>query len=679
MSAVDTTAADQTLNQTLLCQGSEKLGQFFEKLDTLRNDIEAQGKAVDPTMSRQFTNLARKIDKFEASVTLVGQVKAGKTALTNVLSGNVALLPSDVNPWTSVVTSVHLNARAASSRTRAAFKFFDDSEWDAMVKGGGRLGELARRAGSEDDLEKLRQQVAEMRQTARERLGGKFEALLGKTHKYGYVDAELMERYVCLGDPDELEENPTSQQGRFSDLTKSADIWLDIPEFKGALMIRDTPGVNDTFMVREQITIRALRGSKICVVVLSANEALNTTDLALVRLISNYDDRQVILFVNRIDELPHPGTQVPEILGSIRTTLRSYPSLKDVTVVFGSARWAEMALTSDYSGMDEEAVAALADWSKNSGFARERNRDSFVWKLSGIPTLMEAVSDCIVDQYGQRHLEKVEAALQNLTADLETKDALAEMAQTAQPMVNLDVPKLRRDVGDMRKEISAELDALMTDLRDREFLPVLDQIKQAHVEEARQELLAAFVDKSAQEEWVYDAAPLRGRLRRAYEEFGESISRKVAAQYEDAAARFTTIYQDRLGIEIADFAFNAPPAPDVPPPVVLGKTIAIDLSSNWWGRWWQRRRNIKTNAEDYATLVDAEIQTMIDDLCNSQVDDLFADFRAVLDKFLDERCSAIFEFVCMAPMLASKTVSKTTRAADFKALYRRALDLTAVE
>ena len=53
------------------------------------------------------------------------------------------------------------------------------------------------------------------------------------------------------------------------------------------LCIRDTPGVNDTFMIREQITIRAIRESRICVVVLAAHQALSSVDLGV-----DPDDRE---------------------------------------------------------------------------------------------------------------------------------------------------------------------------------------------------------------------------------------------------------------------------------------------------------------------------------------------------------------------------------------------------
>ncbi len=531
----DTANPERRLNKHLLSQGTENLRNFFTTMDTLRAEIKAWSKDVDPSISRQLIALNRKIDSFEASVTLFGQVKAGKTSLTNVLSGNVALLPSDINPWTSVVTSVHMNARNANTKIRAAFKFFEDSEWDTMIKGGGRLGELADRAGADEDLERLRTQIEEMRETARQRLSGKFEALLGKTHRYGYVDAELMERYVCLGDPEEILDNPESQQGRFSDLVKSADIWLDVPQLGGSLLVRDTPGVNDTFLVREQITIQALRQSKVCVVVLSAHEALNTTDLALLRLISNYEKRQIVIFVNRIDELLRPSEQVPEIQKSIRMTLKSYQSLKDVSVLFGSALWAEMALTGDYSGLDEEATAAIDDWSENCGVEHEPDRDSFVWKLSGIPALMQTVNDCIIETDGYRHLKEIEVTLKNIAGEIAAKEALSRNAKVAEKMVGIDVPALRKVLADITKSATEALEVELAQFRDRRLLPALGEVKFNHVERARSAILEHLRQKPSDEAWEFDAKSLRTDLRSKYDKFAGDAHKNVQAIYLAAA------------------------------------------------------------------------------------------------------------------------------------------------
>ncbi len=70
----DTANPERRLNKHLLSQGTENLRNFFATMDTLRAEINAWSKDVDPTISRQLIALNRKIDSFEASVTLFGQV-----------------------------------------------------------------------------------------------------------------------------------------------------------------------------------------------------------------------------------------------------------------------------------------------------------------------------------------------------------------------------------------------------------------------------------------------------------------------------------------------------------------------------------------------------------------------------------------------------------------------------
>jgi hypothetical protein len=131
---------------------------------------------------------------------MIGQVKAGKTSLVNAMVGRPGLLPADINPWTSVITSLHVSPRIRESAQHAKFSFFSEEEWSNLLNRGGRVGELARRAGADKELETVRAQLEEMREKSRQRLGKSFELLLGQQHDYGYVDPELVERYVCLGD-----------------------------------------------------------------------------------------------------------------------------------------------------------------------------------------------------------------------------------------------------------------------------------------------------------------------------------------------------------------------------------------------------------------------------------------------------------------------------------------------
>ncbi|MEO0990369.1 MAG: dynamin family protein, partial [Pseudomonadota bacterium] len=212
--------------------GLEGFGAFVEKLDSLRGSLAILEDLGDATTAKAARRLSGQIDDFEPSVTMIGQVKAGKTSLVNAMVRWPGLLPADVNPWTSVVTSLHVKTAPQEPETKAVFRFFEAEEWGRLLDSGGRIGELASRAGAEEEIEKIRSQIEKMRQKSQSRLGRKFELLLGQDHSYGYFDNDLIERYVCLGDDFlDAEEGVSETQGRFADITRSADLSFHRPGF----------------------------------------------------------------------------------------------------------------------------------------------------------------------------------------------------------------------------------------------------------------------------------------------------------------------------------------------------------------------------------------------------------------------------------------------------------------
>ena len=355
-------AKSEAGNARLLTRGFEGLNPYLKKSLELRQALVRLGKIGDKATNRAARKLHHQLKHAEPSITMIGQVKAGKTSLVNAMVGIPDLLPADVNPWTSVVTSLHLNPHTAPEDNRASFRFFDMEEWSRLLDRGGRIGELASRAGAEEELEKVREQVVEMREKSRKRLGDKFEMLLGQQHDYNYFDGDLIERYVCLGDDFEEDFETSQAQGRFADITKSAELFIHRPDLPMPLCVRDTPGVNDTFMIREQITIRAIRESRLCVVVLAAHQALSSVDLALIRMIANVKSREVIIVVNRVDELSDPVNQIPEIRDSIQKTLIEHDGPKGAEIIFTSAFCGNAALTGRTDALDAKTKAALVQW-----------------------------------------------------------------------------------------------------------------------------------------------------------------------------------------------------------------------------------------------------------------------------------------------------------------------------
>ena len=95
--------------EQLLAIGTEKLGTLKDERTSLAEVISGLLSAADDRARDKLRALEGELHAHSATITVVGQVKAGKTSVINMIVGKPGFLPSDVNPWTSVVTTVHVN------------------------------------------------------------------------------------------------------------------------------------------------------------------------------------------------------------------------------------------------------------------------------------------------------------------------------------------------------------------------------------------------------------------------------------------------------------------------------------------------------------------------------------------------------------------------------------------
>ncbi|MGR3540364.1 MAG: dynamin family protein [Hasllibacter sp.] len=589
-------------------------------MDDVLQDLAAIGGRE---IERGVDQLRHEMDRFAPAVTMIGQVKAGKTMLANALAGRPGLLPSDVNPWTSVVTSLHLNHPRPEGAPRAAFRFFDEGEWDRLMTNGGRIGELALRAGAEDEAEELRRQVAEMREKAMARLGRKFELMLGQTHHYEAFDEALVKRYVCMGD--EYDERAQREgQGRFADITRSADLWLDAPFMPVPLTIRDTPGVNDTFMMREQITVKALRDSRTCVVVLSAHQALNTTDMGLIRLISNMRSRDVILFVNRIDELSDPAAQIPEIEASLTATLADRIEGETPEIVFGSAYWAEAVLSGTADGLDAasaRALAALAE-GRAAGGPPAPQGPELVWALSGLPALFEGIGRRLEDGPWQTALDRAASRAGNHVMNLRALSSRATLREEG-AATREDIPAgeaarlLDAAEATALDAMSAGLDGILAKFESR-----VEQVHESFLDRALAELLGHLEERGEGAVWSYSPDGLRLLIRSAHHVMRRRVLKAAEGACFDLAGELAALQARIFAIEADDFALMVPPMADLPQPIMLAQTIALDLKTSWWKSWWGRRRGYDAFAADFRELIAAETAPIVEELTGAHLSEI---------------------------------------------------------
>ncbi|CAM9926384.1 unnamed protein product, partial [Chrysoparadoxa australica] len=591
------------------------LGALATRLGALDEAMIELAGCGEESIAHQARELRRQLRGFEPSVTLIGQVKAGKTTLVNALTGWPDLLPADVNPWTSVVTSLHMQPQMRRQDRRSAFRFFTNDEWDNLIRQGGRVGEIAARAGAEDELEKVRAQLDEMREKSKARLGRKFQMLLGQTHNYETFDKELIQRYVCLGDDFWEEADGSPDQGRFADITKSADLWFAGPDLPLPLCLRDTPGVNDTFMIREQITINALRGSRLCVVVLSAQQALSSVDLGLIRLISNVKAREVIIFVNRIDELADPVQAVPQIRASIVETLRKFDGPQEAEILFGSGFWAHHAVADSFAELGADSAKALVSWAEThvTGALAQLTPREIIWHLSGLRALGDAISDRIDKGPGARLEESLGVALGNLRTGLAARTQQDTSANAGPRHLQITPQDLVQQFDQIEDRAHAALESGL-DKVHRSFAGRTDNARRAFLGRATGSLIKHLEQFGEDEIWTYDPSGLRMLLRSAYKVFAQGAGKTGTDVLTNAANDISALYHHAFGLASDGPAIAPPPLPTVPAPIGLGQTIALDLRGSWWARFWRRQRGYEAFSEDFARLIHEETKPVVETL-----------------------------------------------------------------
>ncbi len=617
------------------------LAPFLAEREEVLDLLDRLAQSGDPATRAAAARDRERLYAFEPSVTMIGQVKAGKTTLVNAMIGAPGLLPADVNPWTSVVTSLHLGPRAGQAGRAARFTFFDPEDWERLTRKGGRVGELAARSGAEEEAEKVRRQIEAMREKTRARLGRRFEMLLGTSHEYGAFDARLIERYVCLGDDfleDDADADADADQGRFADVTKAAELWLPREGWPVGLCLRDTPGVNDTFLMREQITIRAIRESRLCVVVLSAHQALSSVDMALIRLISNVRSREVIVFVNRIDELSDPAAQIPEIEKAIRDSLAGQKGLETVEILFGSAQWATLALTGELSALHEEAADILLAYAEHAlpEMEREIGPLELVWQLSGVPALYRALWARIAEGPARERLQQVARSAMNLAIGHRAAQEADPARLAAEGGAALDPAALAADLDTLEHSVLARFDGALAGALE-EVGHRLERSHRSFLDRATAELVRHLELYGEDAPWSYDPTGLRLLLRSGYQVFVRQVRKAGEEAGEAAAAGAAALYAAALGRGPETFRVQPPGLPRAAPPVLLGQTIALDLHGTWWRRWWSRRRGYAAFAPDFYAMIEAETQPMLTDLAESHCAPAGAAVRDALRGFFSDQ------------------------------------------
>jgi signal recognition particle receptor subunit beta len=606
-------------------------------LDTIRTDLMVWGRQLNELVDGPAQMLIQDGQQVLADlvcrIAVIGQVKAGKSSFVNALVGRPGFLPTDVNPWTTVVTNLHFNCASAPQGVEGAFRFFDPDEWKSIAEGGGRIRELTERLVPGFTSDALSRYLEAMRRRAQQRLGPDFAKLLGTTHTFPRLDRNILEQYVCAGSS-----RASDGPGQYADITKTADIYFRSNEFGFPTVLIDTPGTNDPFLVRDEITRRSLDGADFHIVVLTARQPLSTADVALFRILRGLHKDRIVVFVNRIDELATLPDDARIVADLVHDGLRAeFPDI-DIPIVTGSALWANASLSIDQIDLTSVLSPAFGTYVQHvtgRALAPRVPRTELADVLmacSGIPELHERLNQAILNSHASRTIAHISANFwefarvgeMSTQGELVRLDELMQMTANSAETKEDEARKLEESAGRVR-QLSAELEQTILGL-DRQLNALVQSecdalsgtlhgAVQTFIRQECQRLGDVMSRSKPVRSWRCDTAALRRLIETEYlKRLDETESRIVGPEYNV----FQGLRQSVA--EVLPDAFQGLDLMLLPPPItplslsVLGKAVVFDLDAPWWMAWWKGRLSSEERLKELDKMIRQEFTPVVDQL-----------------------------------------------------------------
>ncbi|MGB3147868.1 MAG: hypothetical protein WBA91_08950, partial [Paracoccaceae bacterium] len=182
------------------------------------------------------------------------------------------------------------------------------------------------------------------------------------------------------------------------------------------------------------------------------------------------------------------------------------------------------------------------------------------------------------------------------------------------------------------------------------FAGRVDQSHRRFLDRALESLLQHLEQNGENEVWQYSPDGLRTLLRTSYQVMRKSYSSACDTVFAEAAKDLAEIYRKAVRIHVEGFSITPPAAPEVPAPVSLGATIALDLHTSWWNGWWKRRKGYRAYASGFHSLIEAETTPIVDELKVRQAGEIRHAAVARLEQFLAEQRGLLIDITLKAQL-----------------------------
>jgi dynamin family protein len=581
----------------------------------------------------------RQLGERSCRIAVIGQIKAGKSTFINALARRPGLLPTDINPWTVVVTALHFRSAPTPPEHAAVFHLFSLEEWHELAEGGGRIRELTERLVPGFQCDLLRAQLEVMRKRAERRLGPKFSELLGKCHRYQAVTPQTLTDYVSAGDDDAW----PGKRRHYSDITRSADLYFNDSPFAFPITLIDTPGTNDPFLVRDEITRRSLENPDIYVFVVSALQPLSAGDIAMLRLLNGLHKDRIVVFVNRADQLPNLCREAEEVKAAIERRLAAeLPSL-NIPVVCGSAWLGNLRLQAEAGELPaaaapghaprEAALQAMAETASDhrsgaepsrgvpavrisSGMAEVSTAITRLMCTSGIAMLLRQIAVCLAELVRTADVTD-RAELQSI---LELIEARRRESETLAKRIAEEETSLAafedhaRALNASFEEVEAHFKGVIA-TASQLLRSQLGSLVREFASREAEFLQLALQEKPRRAAWRCDVMPLREEMEQAYlaivDRATQDLDRVEQFLYPQLRMIVSSLLPTYQGGLLEGPAWPEGVRPSVAP---LGDKVSVDLAVSWWRRWFASRRISKERANHLRCLIEDDFLKIADEL-----------------------------------------------------------------
>jgi hypothetical protein len=196
--------------------------------------------------------------------------------------------------------------------------------------------------------------------------------------------------------------------------------------------------------------------------------------------------------------------------------------------------------------------------------------------------------------------------------------------------------RLSAHLNELEAESLKSLDERL-DIAFQQFGSRVDQSHKRFLDRALESLLQHLETNGEEEIWQYSPDGLRMLLRTSYQVMRRNVTATCQDVYGTAAADLANTYRSAFGVDVENFTITPPAPPEIPAPVSLGQTIALDLQTSWWKGWWKRRKGYRAFASGFYDLIEAETAPIVDELKVRQADDIRAKAKTELQEFHAEQ------------------------------------------